>query len=128
MATTAISSTTGTTTTATTNGATAAAQTAAANKAAAQGLISSLGAGSGVDVASLAQNLVNAERVPQENAINAKITKNDGRVSGITASMFMLGELNTALADLKDKKDFNSIAVSGGNSSLTPSQQAHQQL
>jgi len=117
MATTAISSTTGTTTTATTNGATAAAQTAAANKAAAQGLISSLGAGSGVDVASLAQNLVNAERVPQENAINAKITKNDGRVSGITASMFMLGELNTALADLKDKKDFNSIAVSGGNSS-----------
>jgi flagellar hook-associated protein 2 len=126
MATTAVSSSTGTTTSATTatqNGATTAAQTAAANKAAAQSLISSLGAGSGVDVAALAQNLVNAERVPQENAINAKITKNDGRVSGITASMFMLGELNTALADLKDKKDFNSIAISGGNSSaytITP--------
>lgn len=116
MATTAISSSTGTST-ATTNGATTAAQTAAANKAAAQGLISSLSAGSGVDVAALAQNLVNAERVPQENAINAKITKNEGRVSGITASMFMLSELNTALADLKDKKDFNSIAVTGGNSS-----------
>ena len=28
-----------------------------------------------------------------------------------------LSELNTALADLKDKKDFNSVAVSGGNSS-----------
>jgi flagellar hook-associated protein 2 len=67
-------------------------------------------------VAALAENLVNAERVPQENAINAKITKNEGRVSGITASMFMLSELNTALADLKDKKDFNSVAVSGGNS------------
>jgi len=123
MATTAVSSSTGTTSTATTNGATTAAQTAAANKAAAQSLISSLSAGSGVDVAALAQNLVNAERVPQENAINAKITKNDGRVSGITASMFMLSELNTALADLKDKKDFNSIAVSGGNSSaytITP--------
>lgn len=123
MATTAVSSSTGTTTTAVTNAATTAAQTAAANKAAAQSLISSLGAGSGVDVAALAQNLVNAERVPKENAINAKITKNDGRVSGITASMFMLGELNTALADLKDKKDFNSIAVTGGNSSaftITP--------
>lgn len=120
MATTAISSTTSTTTT---NAATTAAQTAAANKAAAQSLLSSLSAGSGVDVAALAQNLVNAERVPQENAINAKITKNDGRISGITASMFMLSELNTALADLKDKKDFNSIAVSGGNSSaytITP--------
>ena len=114
MATTAISSSTGTTAT---NGATAAAQTAAANKAAAQSLISSLSAGSGVDVAALAQNLVNAERVPQENAINAKITKNESRVSGITASMFMLSELNTALADLKDKKDFNSVAVSGGNAS-----------
>ena len=124
MATTAVSSSTGTTTattasTATTskNATSVAAQTAAANKAAAQSLINSLGAGSGVDVAALAQNLVNAERVPQENAINAKITKNDGRVSGITASMFMLGELNTALADLKDKKDFNSIAISGGNAS-----------
>lgn len=114
MATTAVSSSTGTTTT---NAATTAAQTAAANKAAAQSLISSLSAGSGVDVAALAQNLVNAERTPQENAINAKITKNDGRISGITASMFMLGELNTALADLKDKKDFNSIAVTGGNAS-----------
>lgn len=116
MATTAVSSNTGTTT-ATTNAKSVAAQTAAANKAAAQSLISSLSAGSGVDVAALAQNLVNAERVPQENAINAKITKNEARVSGITASMFMLGELNTALADLKDKKDFNSVAVSGGNSS-----------
>ena len=123
MATTAVSASSGTATTATTPKS-AAAQTAAANKAAAQSLISSLNAGSGVDVAALAQNLVNAERVPQENAINAKITKNEGRVSGITASMFMLSELNTALADLKDKKDFNSVAVSGGNASafsMTPS-------
>ena len=90
---------------------------AAANKSAAQGLIKSLSAGSGVDVDALAQNLVTAERTPKENAINAKITKNESRVSGITASMFMLSELNTALADLKDKKDFNSVAVSGGNSS-----------
>ena len=100
MATTAVSSTSS----AASSAASVAAATAAANRAAAQKLMTSLNAGSGVDVAALAQNLVDAEATPQKNAINAKITKNDGRVSGITASMFMLGELNTALADLKDKK------------------------
>jgi len=43
---------------------------AATNKANAQKLISSMGAGSGVDVASLAQNLVNAEQAPKTAAIN----------------------------------------------------------
>ena len=61
---------------------TSAAQLAAANKASAQKIISSLSAGSGVDVASLAQNLVDAEKAPQENAINTKIAKNDSKVSG----------------------------------------------
>lgn len=91
MATTAVSSTTATTgTTATTS---TAAQLAAANKASAQKIISSLSAGSGVDVASLAQNLVDAEKAPQENAINAKIAKNDAKVSGMSAVMFMMSEL-----------------------------------
>ena len=115
MATTALSSSTAAALSS--SAASNAAAAAATNKANAQKLLTSLGAGSGVDVSSLAQNLVSAERVPKENAINAKITKNEARVSGITASMFMLSELNTALADLKDKKDFNSVAVSGGNAS-----------
>ena len=45
---------------------TTAAQLAAANKANAQKIITSLSAGSGVDVASLAQNLVDAEKAPQK--------------------------------------------------------------
>lgn len=110
MATTSVSSTS-------TTANTTAAQNAAAKKAAAQSLISSLGAGSGVDVAALAQNLVDAEGGPKKANIQDKITKNENRISGYSAVMFMLGEMNTALAALKDKNDFNAVAVSGGSSS-----------
>lgn len=115
MATTAVSSSTTTPTTTATTATTSASQLAAANKANAQKIISSLGAGSGVDVASLAQNLVNAEKVPQENAINAKITKNDSKVSGLSAVMFMMSELKTALTAVKDKDNFNTLTVANTN-------------
>ena len=104
MATTAVSSGTSTNTV-------TAASTAAASKAAAQKIITSLSAGSGVDTASLAQNLVDAERVPQENGINAKITKNDARVSGFAAVSFVLGEVKTAFAAIKDQSSFNSLTA-----------------
>ena len=94
-----------------------AAQTAAANKAAAQKLITSLNAGSGVDVASLAQNLVDAERVPQANAINAKITKNESRISGYAAMSFVLSNVKTALTDLKDQNSFTSLTSNNSNPS-----------
>jgi len=113
MATSAVSSTTSTSgTTATTS---TAAQLAAANKASAQKIISSLSAGSGVDVASLAQNLVDAEKAPQANAINAKIAKNDAKVSGMSAVMFMMSELKNALTAVKDKDSFNSLSITNSN-------------
>lgn len=112
MATTAVSSTT--TSTAATGSPTAA-QLAAANKASAQKIMSSLSAGSGVDVASLAQNLVEAERAPQANAINAKITKNENKVSGLSAVMFMMSEFKTALTAVKDKDSFNTVSASSSN-------------
>ena len=108
MATTAVSSTTNST-------AAAAATAAATNKAAAQSLITSLGAGSGVDTASLAQNLVNAERVPQENAINAKITKNEARVSGYSAISYVMSQVQTAFSALKDQTSFSSLTASNSN-------------
>lgn len=94
-----------------------AAQVTAANKANAQKIITSLGAGSGVDVASLAQNLVNAEKAPQENAINAKIAKNDSKVSGMSAVMFMMSEFKTALTAVKDRDNFNTLTVANSNTS-----------
>ena len=114
MATTALSSSTSSALASSTP---TAAQTAAANKAAAQKLITSLSAGSGVDVASLAQNLVDAERVPQENAINTKITKNESRISGYAAMSFVLSNVKTALTDLKDQNSFTSLAASNSNPS-----------
>lgn len=89
---------------------------ATANRAAAQQLINSLSAGSGVDVASLAQNLVNAEKVPRQNELNAKISKNDARVSGYSAISFMFSELNKAFTALKDKSSFNTLSVNNSNS------------
>jgi flagellar hook-associated protein 2 len=97
---------------------------AAANKANAQKLVTSLGAGSGVDVSSLAQNLVDAERVPKANAINAKITKNESRISGYAAMSFVMSGVQTALTALKDQNNFNALGVANSDSaafSVTPS-------
>ena len=126
MATTAVSSGTSTSTTPTTTTSSASSTTsstvmnadqlAAANKASAQQIISSLGSGSGVDVASLAKNLVSAEQTPLANAINAKIAKNDAKVSGISAVMFMASALKDAMTAIKDKDSFNNLAVTNGNS------------
>lgn len=119
MATSAISST-GTASTAAgtaTATQTIAAQTAASNKANAQKILTSLGAGSGVDVASLAQSLVDAERLPQQNALNAKITKNESRISGFSAVSYVLSELQTAMTALKDQNSFNSLTPTNSNPS-----------
>jgi flagellar hook-associated protein 2 len=93
------------------------AQIAAANRTAAQKLMSSLSAGSGVDVSSLAQNLVDAERVPRENEINSKISKNGARVSGYSAITFMFSELKNAFSALKDRNSFNTLSANNSNTS-----------
>lgn len=90
---------------------------AASNRANAQKIITSLSAGSGVDTVSLAQNLVDAERVPRENAINAKISKNESKITGLSAVMFMMSELKTKMSGLKDKSSFNSLTVSNSQPS-----------
>ncbi len=120
MATTAVSSTSSSTpaTTAATTAASNAATTqtlAQQQKANAQSILTALGAGSGVNVAALAQGLVDAERIPQENLINAKITANEGRVSGYAAVSFMLSAMNTALTAMKDANSFNASSVSNSN-------------
>ncbi len=111
MATTAVSSSTSSALSS------SAASIAAANKASAQKLITSLSAGSGVDVSALAQNLVDAEKAPQANAINAKITKNEARVSGYSALSFVLDGVKTALTALKDQNSFNSVTAGNSNTS-----------
>jgi flagellar hook-associated protein 2 len=92
-----------------------AASVAANNRANAQKLITALGTGSGVDVASLAQNLTDAERVPKANAINAKINKNESRISGYAAISYVAAGVQTALNALKDERNFDGAVASVGN-------------
>jgi flagellar hook-associated protein 2 len=92
-----------------------AANIAANNRTNAQKLITALGTGSGVDVASLAQNLTDAERVPKSNAINAKINKNESRISGYAAIAYVATGVQTALNALKDERSFAGASASVGN-------------
>lgn len=79
--------------------------------------ISALGAGSGVDVKSLAQSLVDAEKTPRKAAIDAKIKKSEGGISGYGAVKFVLNDLKTAFSNLKDLSDFNTIIPKNSQSS-----------
>ena len=69
--------------------------------------ISALGAGSGVDVKSLATNLVEAERAPRKAVLEKKIKASEGGISGYGAIKFVLGDLNSAFAALKNQSAFN---------------------
>jgi flagellar hook-associated protein 2 len=82
-----------------------------------QSILTSLSAGSGVDVKSLAKNLVDAEKAPQADAINAKIKKSEARISGYGAIKFMLSDLKAKFAALDDLSDFSSLSSSIGQSS-----------
>lgn len=93
------------------------AQIQASNKSNAQAIMTKLGAGSGVDVTSLAQNLVDAERVPKENQINAKIAKQEAKVSGYAAVSYMLTQVKSAFEALNDKTDYAGITASVDNAS-----------
>jgi flagellar hook-associated protein 2 len=71
--------------------------------------ITALGAGSGVDVKSLAQSLVDAEKSPRKTLIDNKIKKSESGVSGYAALKYVLNDLKTAFSNLKDQSSFNTL-------------------
>ena len=71
--------------------------------------ITALGAGSGVDVKTLAQSLVDAEKAPRKSLIDARIKKSEGGVSGYSALKYVLNDLKTAFSNLKDQSAFNTV-------------------
>lgn len=71
--------------------------------------ITALGAGSGVDVKTLAQSLVDAEKSPRKTLIDNKIKKSEGGVSGYAALKYVLNDLKTAFSNLKDQSSFNTL-------------------
>ena len=79
--------------------------------------LTALGAGSGVDTKTLAQNLADAEITPRKDAINAKITKTEARISGYGFLKTALADLKTAFGKLDDASDFSVIAANNSQPS-----------
>lgn len=75
-------------------------------------IVNTLGAGSGIDVKSLAQSLVDAEKTPKKERIEAKIAKTEAKITGYSAVKYALSELKNAFAKLNDASDFSSIKAS----------------
>lgn len=75
-------------------------------------IVNSLGAGSGIDIKGLAQSLVDAEKTPQKERIDAKIKQSEARITGYGAMKYALSELKTAFEKLNDASDFSSIKPS----------------
>jgi len=59
----------------------------------------------------LAQNLVNAEKMPQQKIIQAKIDKCNSTISGDGALLASLGTLNTAFSALQNKSGLDAVTV-----------------
>ena len=75
-------------------------------------IVNTLGAGSGIDIKALAQNLVEAERAPRQDALDSKIQKEESRITGHGAIKSLLVQLQGVMGSLNDAKEFTSIAPS----------------
>lgn len=79
-------------------------------------IVNLLSAGSGIDVRSLAQSLVDAERAPRQALIERDLQRSEAQISGYAALKFSLSELRTAFQGLNDRSDFSSLTVSNSQS------------
>lgn len=79
--------------------------------------VTSLGAGSGIDIKSLAQSLVDAEQAPRKERIDEKIKVSETKISGYGALKYSLSQLKNSFATLDDAREFSSIQVSNSQSS-----------
>lgn len=73
-------------------------------------IVNTLGAGSGVDVKSLAQQLAEVEITPRKDLINTKITQTEAKISAYGYIKTALSDLKNAFAKLDDAADFASIS------------------
>lgn len=80
-------------------------------------IVNTLGAGSGIDIKGLAQSLVDAEKTPQKERIEAKITQSEAKITGYGAVKYALSELKTVFEKLNDASEFSSIKPSNTQTS-----------
>ncbi|TCT19780.1 flagellar filament capping protein FliD [Thiobaca trueperi] len=75
-------------------------------------IISSLGAGSGIDIAKLVTQLTAVERAPQQERLDARKEKLEAQISGYGQLKSALDSVQTAMAALGDNDLFNARSVS----------------
>jgi flagellar hook-associated protein 2 len=80
-------------------------------------LVAALGAGSGIDIKSLAKGLTDAEKVPKQNAIQAKIDRSEARISGYSAVMAALNVFKSSVEAMDSTTDFGSMTSRNSNTS-----------
>jgi flagellar hook-associated protein 2 len=80
-------------------------------------IVNTLGAGSGIDIKSLAESLVEAERAPRKQRIDDKIAKSEAKISGYGAVKYALSTLKSAFEKINDASDFSSITAKASQSS-----------
>ncbi len=91
---------------------------AAASKSAARSVMTKLGTGSGVDTATLAQSLVEAEKAPRKSILDAAIAKGENRISGYSAMLLNLDNIRAAFKSLDDPADVNTLQSSSSSSAV----------
>jgi flagellar hook-associated protein 2 len=80
-------------------------------------IVSSLGAGSGIDIKKLAEDLVAAERAPRQELIDQRIERTEARISGYGAVRYGLSALKDAFAGLNETSDFAAITTTSSQPS-----------
>lgn len=74
-------------------------------------IVNILGAGSGIDVKTLAQDLANAEIQPRKDLISTKISQTEAKISAYGYIKTALLDLQTAFKKLDDATDFASLTT-----------------
>lgn len=77
-------------------------------------ILGMLGAGSGIDIQTLAKNLTEAERAPRQAVIDRNIERTEARIEGLSVLALVASGLRDAFAALKDKSDFGRMEVRNG--------------
>ena len=84
-----------------------------------QSILTALNAGGGIDANNLATSLVNAEKLPQQNIIDAATKAANTTISSVGKVKSSLTTLQTTLTGLGDVKSFQTTAVSSDSSKVT---------
>ncbi len=82
------------------------------------GLLTSLGVGSGLDVATLVTQLVNAKKAPQQNQITDQAQTANTQLSALGQVSAALSALQSAMASISDGSAFSAHSVSSSDTTI----------